>query len=83
MCDLGVRSRGQEQVHRAALIGLQVTERYPAQFLDRSYLVDCLRNDREQSSRPRVKQQWLIAVDQELVEHEVRFGDVDRNPVNP
>ena len=83
MCDLGVRSRGQEQVHRAALIGLQVTERYPAQFLDRPHLVDRLRNDREQSSRPRVKQQWLIAVDQELVEHEVRFGDVDRNPVNP
>jgi hypothetical protein len=60
-----------------------VTERYPAQFLDRSYLVDCLRNDREQLSRPRVKQQWLIAIDQELVEHEVRFGDVDRNSVDP
>jgi hypothetical protein len=42
MRDLRVRSRGQEQVHGAALVGLQVAERYPAQFLDRPYLIDCL-----------------------------------------
>jgi hypothetical protein len=45
--DLRVRSRGQEQVHRAAFVGFQVAERYPAQLLDRPHLVDCLRNDRE------------------------------------
>src|SRR5512133_2341028 len=41
------------------------------------HLVERLQNDREQSSRPRVKQRWLIAVDQELAEHEVCFGNVD------
>ena len=35
----------------APLVGLQVTERYPAHFRDRPHLVDRLRNDREQSAR--------------------------------
>src|SRR4051812_34400113 len=69
-CDL------EELVDRAALVGLEVCERDPAQPLDRHDLLDGLAHEREQLAHTRVVEQRLFGVDQELVEGEAGRADV-------
>ena len=80
--DLRARRGVEEQVHRAALVGLDVGERDPAQILYRNDAVDRVGHEREQLAHPGVEQERLVAADQELVEREARgrgdFVDLGR-----
>lgn len=83
---LRVGSDRQELVHRAALVGLDVTERNPPQPLHRHDPFDGLAHGREHRAVPRVEQERLVVVEQELVEGEAgrpdRRGE-GRQPVDP
>ncbi len=80
--DLRARRGLEEQVHRAALVGLDVGERDPAQILYRNDAVDRVGHEREHLAHPGVEQERLVAADQELVEREARgrgdFVDLGR-----
>ena len=81
----GVRRGGQELVHGAALVGLDVTERDPAQPLDRHDPLDGFADAGKHRAVAGVEQQRLVVVDQELVEGEpVRadLGHERRQPVD-
>ena len=67
---LGVRRDRQELVQCAALVGLEMRERDPAQALDRHYARDRIAHRRKYASKPRVKQEGLVIDDQVLVEAE-------------
>jgi hypothetical protein len=49
---LRIRRRGEELVHRAALVGLDVREGDPAQLLDRQHLGDRLAHARDSRRMP-------------------------------
>jgi anion-transporting ArsA/GET3 family ATPase len=74
--DLSVRRRRQEVVDGAALIGLDVRECDPAQPFDRHHARDRLAHQREQLAHPRVVEQRLLCVDEELVEREAGRADL-------
>jgi hypothetical protein len=77
---------GEELVHRAALVGLDVRERDPAQLLDRQHLGNRLAHARKQSPHAGVVKQRLVRVHEELVEREAGradLRDVRRDAVDP
>ena len=80
--DLGARRRSQPFVHRPTLVGLDVAERDPQQALERHDARNCLGHEREELTRTAMEEQRLFRVDHELVEHEVGFGDIGRQPVD-
>jgi hypothetical protein len=59
-----------------------VAEGDPPQVLDRPHAAERLGDEREQAAGAGVEQQGFLAVDEELVEHEVGFGDVGRDAVD-
>ncbi|RNJ49157.1 hypothetical protein D1O30_05635 [Methylocystis hirsuta] len=70
MNHLRLRRRGEPEIHRAAFIGFDMAEGNPAQPLDWHDRGQALRDARKQRTRPAMKQQRLVGVDEELVEGE-------------
>ena len=69
--DLGLRRRGEELVHRAALVGLDVARtRSSAGRRAARSRGDRLGHQREQRPHPGVEQERLLVADEELVERE-------------
>ena len=79
-------ARGEELVHRAALVGLDMAERDPAQPLDGHDPGDRLGHEREHGPRSGVEQQRFVGGDEELVEREPgrrsHVGYPGREPVD-
>ena len=61
-----LRSGGEELVHRAALVGLDVAERDPTEALHRHDLRNRFRDEREHRPRSGVEQERLVRLDDEL-----------------
>ena len=59
---------GEEQVHRAALVGLDVGEGDPAQVGERHDSRDGVRHEREELAHAGVEQERLLVAHEELVE---------------
>jgi hypothetical protein len=81
--DLGAGRSGEELVHRAALVGLDVAEGDPAQVLERHQRADRLGHQWKQLAVTGVKQHRLLVADQELVERHAcgpDVGDVGGEP---
>ena len=74
--DLSLRRRGKEQVHRTTLVSLHVTERDPAERVEWQHRCYRFRHEREHRPRAGVEQQWLIVIDEELVEREAGGADL-------
>lgn len=66
--DFGARGRGEEIVHCAAFIGLDMAKRNPSKPIKRHDAANRQRDKREQASRTRVEEERLIRVYEELVE---------------
>src|SRR5450631_397896 len=84
--DLRLGGYGEELVHCAALVGLDVTERYPAQPIYRHDPLDGRPDTGKHCAMAGVEQQWLVVVEQELVERESGGSDLrdkGRQPVDP
>src|SRR5674476_595304 len=77
---------GEELIHCAALVGLDVTERDPAQPVYRHDPLDGCPDTGQHCAMAGVEQQWLVVVEQELVERESAVSDLrhkGRQPVDP
>ena len=77
MHDLRARRRREPFVHRAAFVGLDVTEADPAQLFDRDEPADRFGQGREHGAQPAMEQHRLGGADEEMIEGEAgRRGDV-------
>ena len=83
MRDLCRRGRGEEQVHRSTLVRLDVTEGDPPQRVDGEHPGDRFADTGKHCTRPGVKQQWLLGLDQELIEGEPGGADVGNEGRKP
>src|ERR1035437_5335620 len=84
--DLRPGGDGEELVHGAALVGLDVTERDPAQTVHRHDLLDGCPDIGKHGAIPGVEKQWLVVVEEELVEGQSAGTDLryeGRQPVDP
>jgi hypothetical protein len=81
--DLCGRGRGEEQVHRSALISLDVTERDPPQRVEREHPGDRFADAGEHCTGPGVKQQRLFGLNEELIEGEAGGADVGNEGREP
>ena len=82
---LAAGRRREPHVHRAALVGLDVAERDPAQRLDRQDRGHRLGDEREHPADAGVEEQRLVGGDEELVEGEAvgaHLGDPGGDPVD-
>jgi hypothetical protein len=84
--DLRARRHAEPFVHRAAFIGLDVTEADPAQRLDRDEPADRFRQGREHGAQAAMKQHRLFGADQKMIEGETDrrrdVGHVHRQPID-
>src|ERR1035437_3659246 len=86
VCDLRLGCDGEELVHCAALVGLDMAERDPAQPVNRHDPLDGCPDTGKHCAMAGVEQQWLVVVQQELVEGESAGSDLrykGRQPVDP
>jgi hypothetical protein len=75
--DLRARRHAEPLVHRAAFVGLDVTEADPAQLFDRDEPADRFGQGREHATQPAMEQHRLVGADEEMIEGEAgRRGDV-------
>ena len=77
----GLRRHGQPLVERAALVDLEVAPANPAKSGRVDDLRHCIANVGKHATHTRMKEQWLVVFDQEMVELQVDRGDVDANAV--
>ena len=68
VCDFGVWRGSEKFVHRTAFVGFHVSKGNPAELLERNNAGNRLRHEREHAPRASVKEEWIVSIDEKLVE---------------
>src|SRR5574340_1520600 len=76
---LRLRCQGQPLIERAAFVGFEMAERDPSKGGWIEDACDRIPHQREHLLHTRVKEQWFLVLDQEVVEPEIEVLHIDRN----